>query len=73
MKINIETPNELLDFLQRFHNSGNLQIDQLELILSTYLKIYIDTKISIDENLRRFKKLVKSGKLDESAEIQLFL
>ena len=73
MKINIESPQELLEFLKQRHNSNMLTTNELDKILSTFLKVFINKELPLEVNLKRFAELVASGKIDEQSELQLFL
>lgn len=73
MKINIESPQELLEFLKQRHKSNMLTNSELDKILSTFLKVFINKELPLEVNLKRFAELVASGKIDESNELQLFL
>jgi hypothetical protein len=73
MKINIESPEQLLEFLKERHSYNMLTTNELDKILSQFLKVFINKELSLEVNLKRFAELVASGKIDESNEIQLFL
>jgi hypothetical protein len=73
MKISINSPQELLEFLQDRHSNSMLTTSELDKILSQFLKVFINKELSLEVNLKRFAELVASGKIDESNEIQLFL
>jgi len=73
MKINIETPQELLSFLKQRHNCNMLTTNELDKILSTFLNVFINKELPLEVNLKRFAELIASGKIDESNELQLFL
>lgn len=73
MKINIESPQELLEFLKERHSYSMLTTNELDKILSTFLKIFINKELPLETNLKRFAELVASGKIDEQSELQLFL
>jgi hypothetical protein len=73
MKISINSPQELLEFLEDRHSNSMLTTNELDKILSQFLKVFINKELSLEVNLKRFAELVASGKIDESNEIQLFL
>lgn len=73
MKINIESPQELLEFLKERHSYNMLTTNELDKILSTFLKVFINKELPLETNLKRFAELVASGKIDEQSELQLFL
>ena len=73
MKINIESPDQLLEFLKERHSYNMLTTNELDKILSTFLKVFINKELPLETNLKRFAELVASGKIDEQSELQLFL
>lgn len=73
MKINIETPGELLEFLKQRHKNNMLTTNELDKMLSTFLKVFINKELPLETNLKRFAELVASGRIDEQSELQLFL
>jgi hypothetical protein len=73
MKINIETPEQLLEFLKERHSYNMLTTNELDKILSQFLKVFINKELSLEVNLKRFAELVASGKIDDESELQIFL
>lgn len=73
MKINIESPEELLHFLKNSKLSAELRIDDLDLMLSKWLKIKVNRNLTFKDNLDRFQLLVESGLIDENNKIELYL
>lgn len=73
MKINIESPEELLHFLKNSKLSANMRIDDLDLMLSKWLKIKVNRNLTFKDNLDRFQLLVESGLIDENNKIELYL
>jgi hypothetical protein len=73
MKINIESPEQLLEFLKDRHSNSMLTTNELDKILSQFLKVFINKELSLEVNLKRFAELVASGKIDDESELQIFL
>jgi hypothetical protein len=73
MKISINSPEELLEFLQDRHSNSMLTTNELDKILSQFLKVFINKELSLEVNLKRFAELVASGKIDDESELQIFL
>jgi hypothetical protein len=73
MKISINSPQELLEFLEDRHSNSMLTTNELDKILSQFLKVFINKELSLEVNLKRFAELVASGKIDDESELQIFL
>jgi hypothetical protein len=73
MKISINSPEELLEFLEDRHSNSMLTTNELDKILSQFLKVFINKELSLEVNLKRFAELVASGKIDDESELQIFL
>jgi hypothetical protein len=73
MKISINSPQELLEFLEDRHSNSMLTTNELDKILSQFLKVFINKELSLEVNLKRFAELVASGKIDHESELQIFL
>jgi len=73
MKISINSPQELLAFLEDRHCNSMLTTNELDKILSQFLKVFINKELSLEVNLKRFAELVASGKIDDESELQIFL
>jgi hypothetical protein len=73
MKISINSPQELLEFLEDRHFNSMLTTNELDKILSQFLKVFINKELSLEVNLKRFAELVASGKIDDESELQIFL
>jgi hypothetical protein len=73
MKISINNPQELLEFLEDRHYNSMLTTNELDKILSQFLKVFINKELSLEVNLKRFAELVASGKIDDESELQIFL